>query len=60
METHLEQTAQEIKDKYENNQVKVTGKESTPGAKTAQHTYCFPQSLGTQPVLAAKSSCTFR
>lgn len=33
METDLEQTAEEIKDKYENNQVKVIGKESMPGAK---------------------------
>lgn len=54
-ETHLEHTAKEIKDKYENNQVKVTGKEPTLGAKPAQHTYCSPQSLGTWLVPVAKA-----
>lgn len=57
---HWEQKAEEIKDKYENNQVKVIGRESTPRAKPAWHTYRSPQSLGTWPVLVAKSSCTYR
>lgn len=56
----LRAKAEEIKDKYENNHVKVIGRESTPRAKAAWHTYHSTQSPGTWPALGAKSSCTYR
>lgn len=56
----LRAKAEEIKDKYENNDVKVIGRESTPRAKAAWHTYHSTQSPGTWPALGAKSSCTYR